>query len=159
MSHGGFEKVIKMCDNMVAELKKEQQADESKKEYCSMQFDQMDDKKKGLERTVDTATREISKAKDAIETLTEELVALEAGIVELDKSVIAATEQRRGENQEFKDELAANAAAKELLVKAKKRLNQFYHPSVALLAATGDHQTDAISSALIEIAERARFSR
>merc|ERR550525_1259227 len=101
----------------------------------------MDDKKKGLERTVGTPAREISKAKDAIETLTEELAALEAGIVELDKSVIAATEQRREENREFKDELAANSAAKELLVKAKKRLNQFYNPSVALLAATGDYQT------------------
>merc|ERR1712008_309900 len=72
-SRGGFEKVIKMCDDMVAEMKKEQLADESKKEYCSVQFDQMDDKKKGLERTVDNAAREISHAKDAIETLTEEI--------------------------------------------------------------------------------------
>jgi len=156
--HGGFEKVVKMCDDMVAEMKKEQQADESKKEYCSVQFDQMDDKKKGLERAVDTATREISKAKDAIETLTEELAALEAGIVDLDKSVIAATEQRREENQEFKDEMAGNAAAKEVLVKAKKRLNQFYNPGVALLAAAGD-KTDSSSFAFIEVGEHARISR
>jgi len=159
MSRGGFEKVVKMCDDMVAELKKEQLDDENKKEYCSVQFDQMDDKKKSLERTIDTAAREISKAKDAIETLTEEIAALEAGIVELDKSVIAATEQRRAENQEFKDELAANGAAKELLVKAKKRLNQFYNPTVALLAAAGDHLKHASSSALIEIAEHTRHSR
>jgi len=159
MSRGGFEKVVKMCDDMVAELKKEQLADESKKEYCSVQFDNMDDKKKGLERSVETATREISKAKDAIETLTEEIAALEAGIVELDKSVVAATEQRREENQEFKDELAANGAAKELLVKAKKRLNQFYNPSVALLAAAGDHPTGASSFALIEIAEHTHYRR
>jgi len=159
MSRGGFEKVVKMCDDMVAELKKQQLADENKKEYCSVQFDHMDDKKKSLERTIDTAAREISKAKDAIETLTEEIAALEAGIVELDKSVIAATEQRRAENQEFKDELAANGAAKELLVKAKKRLNQFYNPTVALLAAAGDHLKHASSSALIEIAEHTRHSR
>jgi len=158
-SRGGFEKVIKMCDDMVAELKKEQLADESKKEYCSVQFDQMDDKKKGLERSVDNAAREISQAKDAIETLTEEIAALEAGIVKLDKSVVAATQQRREENQEFKDELAANSAAKELLVKAKKRLNQFYNPSVALLAGAGDRPVDASSSAFIEIAEHTRHSR
>jgi len=153
MSRGGFEKVIKMCDDMVAELKKEQFADESKKEFCSVQFDQMDNKRKGLERSVENAAREISRAKDAIETLTEEIAALEAGIVKLDKSVVAATEQRRAENQEFKDELAANSAAKELLVKARKRLNQFYNPTVALLAAAGAHQTAASSLALIEIAE------
>jgi len=31
MSRGGFEKVVKMCDDMVAELKKQQLADENKK--------------------------------------------------------------------------------------------------------------------------------
>jgi len=159
ISHGGFEKVIKMCDRMVEELKKEQLDDDSKKEYCSIQFDHMDDKKKGLQRTVDNAAREISKAKDAIETLTEETAALEKGIIELDKSVVAATEQRRAENQEFKVEYASNSAAKELLVSAKKRLNQFYNPSVALISASGDHPKETGSSALIEIAEHTRHSK
>merc|ERR1719333_1781153 len=47
-----FGKVIKMIDDMVAVLKKEQQDDNDKKEYCAMQFDVADDKKKGLERTI-----------------------------------------------------------------------------------------------------------
>merc|ERR1719163_1908296 len=48
----GFDKVIKMIDEMVATLKTEQQDDDHKKEYCAAQFDQADDKKKGLERAV-----------------------------------------------------------------------------------------------------------
>merc|ERR550532_29501 len=44
----GFEKVIKMIDNMVALLKQEQADDNDKKEYCGLQFDSLDDKKKGL---------------------------------------------------------------------------------------------------------------
>jgi len=111
-----------------------------------------------LDRTVDNAAREISTAKDAIETLTDEISALEKGIVELDKSVVAATKQRREENQEFKDGYATNSAAKDLLVTAKKRLNQFYNPSMAFLAATGDHTKDASSTALIEIAEHAEHT-
>merc|ERR1719379_3249863 len=47
-----FSKVIKMIDDMVATLKKEQQDDNDKKEYCEMQFDAADDKKKGLQRSV-----------------------------------------------------------------------------------------------------------
>merc|ERR1712176_138564 len=57
----GFEKVIKMCDDMVALLKKEQSDDDHKKEYCEKQFDIADDKRKGLER-------DISDSEKAIET-------------------------------------------------------------------------------------------
>merc|ERR1719362_1214025 len=52
LSQGGFDKVIKMCDEMVAVLKTEQDDDDHKKEYCGTQFDLSDDKKKALERTV-----------------------------------------------------------------------------------------------------------
>lgn len=42
----GFDKVIKMIDDLVAELKQDQINDDSKKEYCAAEFDQADDKKK-----------------------------------------------------------------------------------------------------------------
>merc|ERR1712070_375493 len=41
----GFEKVIKMIDDMIATLKTEQVDDEKKKEYCAAEFDSSDDKK------------------------------------------------------------------------------------------------------------------
>merc|ERR1719408_1152927 len=48
----GFEKVIKMIDDMVVTLKTEQDDDDHKKEYCAKEFDMADDKKKGLERSI-----------------------------------------------------------------------------------------------------------
>merc|ERR1719217_1744521 len=45
----GFEKVIALIDEMVVTLKKEQLADDEKKEYCDEQFDITEDKKKELE--------------------------------------------------------------------------------------------------------------
>merc|ERR1719162_496138 len=48
----GFGKVIAMIDEMVVTLKTEQTDDEHKKEYCVAQFDQADDKKKSLERSI-----------------------------------------------------------------------------------------------------------
>merc|ERR550539_415674 len=104
-----------MIDAMVAELRKEQQADADKKEYCAVQLDLTDDKKKSLEHAVSDLEGEIAKAKELIATLTDEIAALTAGIVELDKSVAEATEQRQAENEEFKSLMAADTAAKDLL--------------------------------------------
>merc|ERR1719219_2959980 len=145
LSQGMFDKVIKMCDDLVAELKQEQQDDIDKKEYCEKQFDLADDKKKQLERAEKDAETAIAKAKEAIETLSEEIEALEKGIKELDNSVVEATEQRQEANQEFKDLMAADTKAKEILRFAKKRLNKFYNPTLALtqdqtdLAEVGAH--------------------
>merc|ERR1719464_2481827 len=87
-----------------------------------------------------------TKAKEAIETLSDEISALEKGIKELDASVIAATEQRQEENQEYKDLMAADTKANEVLKFAKERLNQFYNPKLALT------QADRVgSSVLVEV--------
>merc|ERR1719311_1846027 len=48
----GFEKVIKMIDEMVVVLKKEQDDDDHKKEFCTVELDLADDKKKELERGI-----------------------------------------------------------------------------------------------------------
>merc|ERR1719487_3061562 len=75
----GFEKVIKMIDDMVALLKQEQTDDDDKKEYCTIQFDSLDDKKKGLEITISDSKKAIEDAKESIETLTSEIAALKDG--------------------------------------------------------------------------------
>merc|ERR1719446_1772606 len=62
----GFEKVVKMIDDMIATLKQEQIDDDNKKEYCGVQADSAD-----------------------------EIAALGAGIKALDKAVAEATEQRK----------------------------------------------------------------
>jgi len=130
LTQGTFDKVIKMIDDMVAELKKEQTDDDAKLEYCKISLDQADDKKKSLERSVEDLENEIAKAKELIATLTDEIKALSAGIVDLDKSVVEATEQRKSENEEFKALMVADTAAKDLLVFAKNRLNKFYNPKL-----------------------------
>merc|ERR1712048_376920 len=126
----GFEKIIKMIDDMVATLKKEQLDDDHKKEYCIGQLDLSDDKKKSTERASSYAENAIDSAEQGIATLTEEIAALEAGIRALDKSVMEATEQRKQEHKEYNDLMASNTAAKELLMFAKNRLNKFYNPKL-----------------------------
>eukprot|EP00448_Togula_jolla_P007805 CAMPEP_0170613858 /NCGR_PEP_ID=MMETSP0224-20130122/24493_1 /TAXON_ID=285029 /ORGANISM="Togula jolla, Strain CCCM 725" /LENGTH=672 /DNA_ID=CAMNT_0010939481 /DNA_START=56 /DNA_END=2070 /DNA_ORIENTATION=- len=126
----GFEKVLKMIDEMVANLKTEQQDDDHKKEYCGTQFDLADDKKKGLERSVSDSEVSIKDTEEGIATLQEELKALEAGIAELDKSVAEATEQRKEEHEAYTELMSLDSQAKELLGVAKNRLNKFYNPAL-----------------------------
>merc|ERR1719220_1606697 len=128
----GFDKVIKMIDEMIATLQIEQADDDHKKEYCSVQLDMTEDKKKVLETAVSDREVAIENAKEGIAKLTEEIAALKAGITELDKMVMEATEQRKDENGDFKEKMASNTAAKELLNFAKNRLNKFYNPKLVL---------------------------
>merc|ERR1719264_1109369 len=126
----GFEKVIGMIDEMVANLKKEQADDEAKKEYCDKELDTSEDKKKELDLKVSDSAMAIEELEGSIATLTEEIAALEAGIKALDKAVTEATEIRKEENADYKELKQSDTAAKEILGMAKNRLNKFYNPKL-----------------------------
>merc|ERR1719240_1391368 len=104
---GGFEKVVGMVDGMVGVLEEEQVKDDKTDVWCLAELD---------------------KAKDDIKA--SEIAELKAGLVELDKSVAEATEQRKKEHQEYIDTAAANQAAVQLLGMAKNRMNKFYNPTL-----------------------------
>merc|ERR1712127_633874 len=122
--------VIKMIDDMVKLMAKEQADDDHKKEYCSMQLDESDDQKKAIERSIAGEESNIATAKEAVSTLTGEIAALETGIRSLDKAVAEATAERKNENADFKALMASDGAAKEVLAFAKNRLNKFYNPKL-----------------------------
>jgi len=126
----GFGQVIKMIDDLVAELKKEQEDDDNKKEYCAEQFDLSDDKKKVLEKNIADLESAITETEEGIVATKEQIDALEDGVRALDKSVAEATEQRKEENVDYKDLMANDGAAKELIGFAKNRLNKFYNPKL-----------------------------
>merc|ERR1719323_760912 len=116
----GFEKVIKMVDDMKDVLKKEQYDDDHKKEYCATQLDTADDKKKGVSRTLADQESAIERAEEGIATLKSEIASLEDGIAALDKSVTEAMVQRKEEHEAFTELMASDSAAKDLLAVAKK---------------------------------------
>merc|ERR1712113_824141 len=126
----GFDKVIGMIDEMVANLKKEQTDDDAKKAYCERSLDTSDDKKKVLEQSIADSEVAIEEMEGSIAKLTEEITALEAGIKALDKAVAEATAQRKAENADYKELTMDNNNAKEVLLWAKNRLNKFYNPKL-----------------------------
>merc|ERR1719440_502845 len=131
--HGGkmgFEKIIKMIDDLVVELKAEQGVDDDKKSYCEAEFDKAEDKLKGLNLDISDLEKSIADAEESIATLKSEIKALEDGIKKLDDSVAEATTTRKEEHDDYVSTLAANNAAKDLLAFAKNRLNKFYNPKM-----------------------------
>jgi len=131
--HGGqmgFDKIVKMIDSLMAELKKDQADDDAKKAYCEDQFDIADDKKKGLEQDMSDLDAQISNGEEAMSTLKSELADLAAQIKALDTQVAEATKARTEEHADFVETMAGNKAAKELLSFAVNRLNKFYRPNL-----------------------------
>jgi len=126
----GFEKVIKMIDDMVVLLKKEQGDDDSKQEFCETKFDETDDKKKGLEQSISDSEGAIDNMNGIIATLTDEIAALEDDIKALDKAVAEATELRKSEHADHETLMTDDGNAKEVLLWAKNRLNKFYNPKL-----------------------------
>jgi len=129
-NRGPFDKVIGMIDEMVAILGEEQTTDDDKKAYCEAELDKTEDEKKALERKVDDLGSALDDTKGMISTLTEEIAALVEGIKNLDKSVAEATENRKAENAEYKELMAADTAAEKLLAMAGNRLAKFYTPKL-----------------------------
>merc|ERR1719313_179606 len=83
----GFETVIKMIDDLVALLAKEQAEDDKKKAWCEAELDTKDDEKKALEHDISDLEKAIADAEETVAALKSEIEALEDGIKELDKAV------------------------------------------------------------------------
>merc|ERR1719230_2335806 len=115
---------------MVGLLKTEQVDDEQKKEYCEKEFDTTEDKIKDTTRTIGDLEAKMADEKETIASLADDIKALQDGIAALDKQVAEATQQRKEENAEFTETLAANNAAIQLIEMAKNRMNKFYNPKL-----------------------------
>jgi len=123
-------KVIKMVDDMVVLLGKEQGDDDDKKEMCEKELDKAEDNLKVTEIAISDLEKEIADTKEEVATLTDEIATLQQGIKDLDKQVEEATVNRKEENEDYSALLAGNTAAIELIGFAKNRMNKFYNPAM-----------------------------
>uniref|UniRef100_A0A7S1PIY3 Uncharacterized protein n=1 Tax=Alexandrium catenella TaxID=2925 RepID=A0A7S1PIY3_ALECA len=137
-----FFKVIKMLDDMVALLNKEQADDEKKRDYCRAELDQTEGQVRDVGMEISDLGKAREEAKQKIAALTEEVAALSDGIKKLDEQVAESTKQRKEEHSDYVEKLGMNTATKELLQTAKKILGKFYNsPSAESLAQEDDEET------------------
>jgi len=146
----GFEKVIKMIDDMVAILAQEQTADDEKKALCERQVDTHEDNIKELEADIKENKQTIDGLNANIEDLNEGITSLTNTIASLDKQVAEATATRQAEHALFTENMADNTKAKAILEKAKNRMARYYTPNTynknapsASLSEVSAHNFDA----------------
>jgi len=129
-STGGFDDVIKMIDDMVVLLGKQQTEDEKQKTYCEGEFDKAADEEAASKTKLTETDAKLAELTDTIGTLMEEISGLGASIAALDKSVADATEQRKEEHATYVETMQMNEAAMGLVEKAKNRMQKFYNPTL-----------------------------
>lgn len=126
-----FTEIIKMVDDMVVVLGKEQANDEKHKTFCADEFDKNAEEEAAVTDKIGKLDAGIGETQDDIATITDEIATLGQGIKDLDKAVAQATEQRKEEHAEYVEAQTMNEAAIALLHKAKSRLEKVYKPSLA----------------------------
>jgi len=126
----GMEGVIKMIDDMVALLAKDQDDDAHQQTFCQDEFEKSGDEQKAAQDKAAAVAAAISEATDAVASLADDLATLAQSVKDTDKLVAQATEQRKEEHADFLVSQQLAEAAGQLLAKAKNRMNKFYNPTL-----------------------------
>lgn len=121
-----FTKVLGMINDMITLLNKEQQADKEKKEFCVSEIDKTEDEKKELDQTISDLKTSVINSKQKSKGFSADILSRSSSIKALDQQVADAGKQRKEENEDFQENLAANNAAVDILTIAKTRLGKFY---------------------------------
>jgi len=121
-----FTKVKAMMDEMVAQLKKQQQEEVDFKAYCTKEFDENEKAVFAKNQEKDDLEASIEKLEALIEKLGKEIKEAKAQIAETEVEIKKASEAREEENAEFQTTVADQRATQTILKKALLRLEDFY---------------------------------
>jgi len=125
-----FTEIIKMVDDMVVILGKEQANDEKHKTFCEDEFEKNADDESSANEKIGQLDASIEQTTDELGTLADEIATLGQSIKDLDKAVAQATGQRKEEHAAYVEAQTMNEAAIALLRKAQKRLEKVYKPAL-----------------------------
>merc|ERR1719198_2524682 len=119
-----------MIDGMVIVLGKEQEDDDTQKDFCDKDLAKSEAEKASTEDAIASSEAAIEEMTASSESLAEEIANLQSEIKALDKAVAESTEQRKEEHAEFLTFQTENNAAVQLVEKAKNHLYKFYRPNL-----------------------------
>jgi len=125
-----FSKVLAMIDGMVIVLGKEQEDDDSQKDFCDKDLAKSEKEKADTETAIATSDAAIEEMSASSASLAEEIANLQAEVKALDKAVAEATEERKEDHGAFLTFQTENNAAVQLIEKAKNKLYKFYRPNL-----------------------------
>merc|ERR1719498_2187111 len=110
-----FAKVKEMMDKMLEELKAQQKAEYEKWEHCKKEIDQTEDTIKEKKREKSLLEDKKLGLENSIETLKADIESLSSDIAEMEVSLKSAGEDRKAENQLFQAAVADQRATVQIL--------------------------------------------
>jgi len=121
-----FTKVKEMMDEMVAQLRNQQQEEVDFKAYCTKGFDENEKTVFSKNEEKNDLEAQIEKLETLLETLAKEIKEANAQLAETEVAVKKASMAREEANAEFQTTVADQRATQAILKKALTRLEDFY---------------------------------
>lgn len=137
----GFGKIMKMIDELVDSLKKEQRDADSKLAWCATELNTAEDNKRVNTNSVESSQQSIANKKTSLDNLKAEIATLLEGLRQLNSEVTKQTVQRHKEHLAFSKKSYENSEATRLLSWAKGKLAaaRGYSASSALVQVNVTH--------------------
>merc|ERR1719331_1598542 len=132
----GFKKVTEDIDGMVADLKKEKEADVKMKDFCIEALHKNEVAIEMKARDIEQLDAKIAQLTAEIEELAKAIAALQAEIAEMQVQLKRAGEDRELENQDFQSVVADQRATQQLLEKSLGVLKGFYDKALVQTSAS-----------------------
>merc|ERR1719201_3219765 len=129
-----FKEVIKMIDDIIAELETEEGDDLKTKEQCEKERMENTQEAKKVAKEIDTNVETIDRLTAQIEAANKTIQAIAVEIQELGIEIRDAGDNRAKENKEYMAAESEDMAAVELIENAKGVLEKFYQESGLMLA-------------------------
>jgi len=127
----GFKIVKAKIENMVSDLKKQQQDEVEQRDECIADLNQNSQKNAEKKRFKDKTETKIGDLKATLAECAKDIEELEAELKELNEDAAKATENRQKENDEFQMEAEEQKATQKVLQKAVKFLQNVYGGGVS----------------------------
>merc|ERR1719324_1687301 len=137
-----FKKVEDEINGMIADIEKESADEVALKAMCKDKFHKNDMEILAIEDTIKELTTKINDFAAAIDTLTKEIAALKAEILETTIELQRSSELRVKQNKEFQSAVADQRATQAILKKALDRLSKFYAEQFVQLRAKTQHKQE-----------------
>merc|ERR1719311_1831859 len=134
-----FKKVEDEINGMIADIEQESADEVAMKKMCEEKFHENEMEIMSTEDTIKDLVTKINDFASAIDTLTKEIAALKAEILETTIELQRSAELRVKTNKEFQSAVADQRATQAILKKALDRLGKFYAEQFVQLKATHKH--------------------
>merc|ERR1719453_639009 len=131
----GFKKVSEDIDGMIADLKKEKDADVKMKDFCIEALHKNEVAIEMKARDIEQLDAKIATLTAEIEELTKAIAALEAEVAEMQVQLKRAGEDRELENKDFQQVVAEQRQTQQLLESALNVLKGFYDKALVQTSA------------------------